>query len=111
MADSGIGHHHIELPKASLGRFDHTRPFLLDTDVLMQADRFAAGGGDPAHHRLRAGIVDVGNDDFGAFTRQSRCACRANSRRTARYDGDLALYLAHSLLPSVQFAVLRAYDF
>ena len=111
MADSGIGHHHIELPKASLGGLDHLGPILLDAHILMHANRLASSGGDLAHHRLRAGIVDVGDDDFGAFTRQSRCACRANSRRTARYDGDLALYLAHSLLPSVQFAVLRAYDF
>ena len=47
---------------------------------------------------LRSGIVDVGDDDFSAFTRQRRRASRANSRRTARYNRDLAPYLAHRAL-------------
>ena len=74
----------------------------------MQAERFASGGGDLAHDCLRAGIVDVGDDDFGALTRQSRCACRADSRRTPRYERDFSLYLAHRVLPD---CVLRVHDF
>jgi hypothetical protein len=110
-ADPGIGHHHIELSEASLGGLDHPRPVLLDAHILMQADRFTAGGDDLARYRLRAGIVDVGDDDLGAFTRQSRRACSTNSRRSPRYDRDLALYLAHRVLPFCPTAVSRVHDF
>ena len=74
------------MPEASLGGLDNTRPFLLDAHILMQADRFAPGGDDLAHHRLRSGIIDVRDDDLGPFTRQSRHARRADSRRTPGHD-------------------------
>jgi hypothetical protein len=70
----------------------------------VQTGRFAAGGDDLADHCLRAGIVDVGDDDFGAFTRQSRRACCADSRRTPGYDRDLALGpIVSSLLCKSQY--------
>ena len=42
-----------------------------------------------------------------------RCAGagRTNSRRTAGYDRDLALYLAHRVLPFCPTAVSRVHDF
>jgi hypothetical protein len=33
----------------------------------MQVDSFAAGGDDPARHRLRAGIIDVGDGRLGKW--------------------------------------------
>jgi hypothetical protein len=46
---------------------DHTRPALLETDVLMQEHRLAAGASYPLHHGSAAGIVQVSSDHLGVF--------------------------------------------
>jgi hypothetical protein len=73
--DPGIGDHHVQTPEATLGGFDHAGPVLLDTYVLMQEDRLAAGASDLVHQGLAAGIVQVGYRYLGAFTRQ---CCRTS---------------------------------
>ena len=65
----------------------------------MEADGLAAGAGDLVHDTAAAGIVEVGYHDFGALARQCRCTCSTYSRRATGYDGNLALYLAHDVLP------------
>jgi hypothetical protein len=64
-------------PKTPFGGFDHTRPALLEADVLMQEDRLAAGTADLVHQVSASGIVQVGDHHLRAFTRQcrrTRCA-------------------------------------
>jgi hypothetical protein len=65
-------------PEATLGGFDHAGPVLLDTYVLMQEHRLAAGASDIVNHGLAAGIIQVGNHYLGAFTRQCCRTSRAN---------------------------------
>ena len=67
----------VQMPEAPFGGFDHTRPALLEADVLMQEDSLAAGTADLVHQVSTAGIVQVGDHHLGAFTRQcrrTRCA-------------------------------------
>ena len=65
----------------------------------MEADGLAARAGDLVNDTAAAGIVEVGYHDLGALARQCRCACSTYSRRAIGYDGNLALYLAHDVLP------------
>src|SRR5438105_5919244 len=69
-ADPGIGHHHVQTSKAPFDGFDYWWPILLDTDVLVQIDRLAPGAADLLHQCLTSGIVQVGYDEFGAFSRE-----------------------------------------
>jgi len=85
-------------PKRGSVASDYRGPGLLKSYILMKVDRLAADGPNLFHHRLAAGIVDVGHHRLGAFSRQCRRTRCTNSRCAACDDRYLALCLAHPVL-------------
>jgi hypothetical protein len=77
---------------------DDALPGQLAGDVVMEEAGFAAGPLDGRHHLLALEVLDVGDDDGGAFARQGLGAAGADAAGSAGDQRHLALDATHDLL-------------
>lgn len=104
--DPGIVHDHVQAAESLPDLRNRGLPVLLERDIVLYEDRFAACTPDLTDDGPTLGLLQISHYNLSPLACQQKCSRFAQTQRAARHQSDFSRYSSYVVMTPPNFAIL-----